>query len=209
MDAIVKPSLGASIPSDFVWPKFVPVDSLVPGENQSHEHSDCEILTARTLIGEERARLKKFFPNAHYLIISGEHLWAAAKTGGMKMVKVWVRKCDFETTPIPKQTPEKVTSLKPSKVPIRRTPPPAPKMFLQQHIISAMPPPRKESPPSPRRKEWTVNCWDTRILRIVSDVVGPEKYIKLWDGKLLEFQRNKKPKPGHLPTREEAEAMFG
>lgn len=111
---------------------------------------------------------------------------------------------DQKKIPKPAHKLNKVTKVRPTVQSIR-----TPKR-VEGHILSAapVPTPEKKPLPSTRRKEWTVNCWDTNALRTVSKVVGPEEYIKLWDGKLLEFQRNKKPKPGHLPTREEAEAML-
>jgi hypothetical protein len=48
-----------------------------------------------------------------------------------------------------------------------------------------------------------VNCWNEASQRMVFDSVSPQRYIELSDAKQLKHQQENKPKPEHLPTRDE------
>lgn len=54
-----------------------------------------------------------------------------------------------------------------------------------------------------RTVERAVNYYDDSVNRIVTNNVDCARYRKLWDQGLLEFQVKNKPKPEHLPERDE------
>jgi ParB/RepB/Spo0J family partition protein len=89
------------------------------------------------------------------------------------------------------------------------------------HIISSVtdPPPAvqpknvevKRTPEEERMLSWargiTVECMDDKFGRCTLNVLTPYQYISMWDKKKLGFQVEKKPKPAHLPSREQADII--
>lgn len=71
------------------------------------------------------------------------------------------------------------------------------------------PPPQPTAPPraplkSVHRPEKTVTYYSEAVTRKVTDKVTQEKYLELWDKKLLGFQVDNKERPEWMPTREAA-----